>query len=113
MDEKIVKEFVTLSYNKYGELVETTEPQRISIDVEYDDLNPMCRDFLKMLKDDNVFSFSITTVDSYSSFEPKIARWYYDLINISKIEFKEYYLMINDTKIFYNAIFDFAKARRW
>lgn len=109
----IEKTFVTFSYNKYGELVETSQPQKIHVEVEIKtELNKMCQDLLDLLKDDDVFSFSLTHV-STGWVDAEIKKSFFDLEYIEKIVFDEYFLTIDGWKLFYNAIFDFNKEKRW
>lgn len=109
----IEKTFVTLSYNKHGELVETSQPQKIHVEVEIKtELNKMCQDLLDLLKEDDVFSFSLTHV-STGWVDAKIKKSFFDLEYIEKIVFDEYFLTIDGWKLFYNAIFNFNKEKRW
>ena len=109
----IEKTFLTYYYNKHGELVETSQPQKIHVEVEIKtELNKMCQDLLDLLKEDDVFSFSIVH-PVVGWLEVKIEKRYFDLEFIEKIVFDEYYLTIDGYKIFYNAIFKFDKEKRW
>lgn len=111
--EHIHKDVCTLVCNKYGELLkDETTCYAIDIDVEVNaPLNKMCRDLLALIKDKDVFVFDIVyPIPQHSySVESRI----FDLEYVEKIVFEEYYLLINDVKIFYNAIFDFNKRKRW
>ena len=71
----------------------------------------MCGDLLSLIKDDDVFHFDI--VYPIPQCDYLIKERVFDLKYIKKIVFEEYYLLINDVKIFYNAIFDFNKRKRW
>ena len=109
----IEKTFTTLSYNKHGELVEASPPETIHIEVEIKtELSPMCRDLLKLLQEEDVFIFSLTHV-STGWVNVTIKKSFFDLEYIGKIVFDEYFLTIDGWKLFYNAIFDFNKEKRW
>lgn len=109
----IEKTFTTLSYNTYGEIVEVSHPEKIHVEVEIkSELSPMCRDLLELLKDDDVFSFSLTHV--YTGWvNAEIKKTFFNLEHIDQIVFDEYFLEINGFKVFYNAIFDFNEEKRW
>ena len=112
--EHIHKDVCSLVYNKYGELLkDETTRYAIDIDVEINaPLNKMCRDLLSLIKDDDVFVFDIVyPIPRYNYYE--ISDRIFDLEYVTKIVFEDYYLLINDVKIFYNAIFDFNKRKRW
>ena len=113
MNDKIEKEFLTFSYDKYGKFTEVSDPIPINVEVEIKtELSPMCKDLLELLKDKDVFSFSLVcVVENYGS--PKIDTIYFDLEFLDKIVFDEYFLEIGRFKIFYNGIFGFSKAKRW
>jgi hypothetical protein len=111
--EHIHKDVCNLVYNKCGELLKD-EITRYTIDIDVEintPLNKMCKDLLSLIKDDDVFVFDIVyPIPQYSY---KIQERIFDLKYVKKIVFEEYYLVINDVKIFYNAIFDFNKRRKW
>ena len=72
MIEEVQKEFITLSLNKYGEVVEAKDSP-IDFKIEYEELNPMMKDLVKILKDKNISSIALTYVDN-SGFMPKIEK---------------------------------------
>ena len=111
--EHIHKDVCNLVYNKYGELLkDETTRYEIDIDVEINvPLNKMCGDLLSLIKDDDVFFFDI--VYPLPQYNYRIEARIFDLKYVSSIVFEEYYLMINNVKIFYNAIFDFNKRIKW
>ena len=113
MTEHIHKDVCNLVYDKHGQLLKDgTTRYTIDIDVEINaPLNKMCKDLLSLIKDDDVFAFDIVyPIPQYGySIEERI----FDLEYVKRIVFEEYYLVINDVKIFYNAIFDFNKRRIW
>ena len=113
MIEYIHKDVCSLSFNKYGQIIkDETTRYAIDIDVEINtQLNKMCMDLLSLIKDDDVFVFDI--VYPIPQYNYKIEDRIFDLEYVKKIVFEEYYLVINDVKIFYNAIFDFNKRKRW
>lgn len=111
--EHIHKEVCNLTFNKYGELIkDETTRYAIDIDVEINaPLNKMCRDLLSLIKQDDVFVFDI--VYPIPQYNYRIEDRIFDLEYVTKIVFEEYYLLIDGVKIFYNAIFDFNKRKRW
>jgi hypothetical protein len=111
MIEHIHKDVCTGTYNKHGEHVETST-YSIDFDIEYEELNPMCKDLLKTIKDKECFVFYLTIPISQGTYY-RIEDRYFDMEYINKITFNDYYLTINEFKIFYNAIMDFGKSRRW
>lgn len=113
MIEHIHKDVCNLVYNKHGQLLKD-EIIRYSIDIDVEinaPLNQMCKDLLSLIKDDDVFVIDIVyPIPQYKyEIEPRI----FDLKHITQIIFEEYYLIINDVKIFYNAIFGFNKRGSW
>ena len=109
----IEKEFVTVTLNKHGEVVKTSDPIPIRINVEINTtLNKMCQDLLDLIKKDGVFGFYITHPIN-KLIRVEIIQSFYDLEYVEDIVFEDYYLMIDGRKIFYNAIFDFGKSNRW
>ena len=111
MIEHIHKDVCNFTYNKNGECIETSR-YAIDFDVEYEELNPMCRDLLKTIKDENCFVFYLTIPIS-TGLGYQIEKKYFDMEYINKITFNGYYLTIDGFKIFYNAIMDFGGAKRW
>ena len=113
MTEHIHKDVCTIAYDKYGQILKgKTIRYSIDIDVEINvPLNKMCEDLLSLIKDDDVFHFDI--VYPIPQCDYLIKERIFDLKYVKKIVFEEYYLLINDVKIFYNAIFDFNKRKRW
>lgn len=111
--EHIHKDVCNLIYNKYGELLKDEITRyEINVDVEINaPLNKMCRDLLSLIKDDDVFVFDI--VYPVPQYNYRVESRIFDLEYVEKIVFEEYYLLIDDVKIFYNAIFDFNKRKRW
>lgn len=105
MIEEVHKEFITLSVNKYGEVVERKKSP-IDFKIEYEELNPMMQDLVKILKDKSMNAIALTYVDS-SGFVPKIEKEVFRLEHVKKVIIKEYYICINRRKFFFNAIFDF------
>lgn len=113
MTEHIHKDVCTIAYDKYGQIIkDKTTSYTIDIDVEINaPLNKMCEDLLSLIKDDDVFVFDI--VYPIPQYNYHIEERIFDLQYVKRIVFEEYYLLINDVKIFYNAIFDFNKRKRW
>ena len=111
--EHIHKDVCNLSYNKHGELLkDETTRYAIDIDVEINaPLNKMCRDLLSLIKNDDVFVIDIVYLIPQHNY--RIEDRIFDLEYVKKIVFEEYYLIINNVRIFYNAIFDFNKRKRW
>ena len=100
-------------YDKHGELVEVSDPISITVDVEIKgELSPMCRDLLELLNEDDVFSFSLVCVVGKN-----IDKVYFDLWDVEKIVFGEYFLEIHlgfdSFKVFYNGIFNFYGEKKW
>ena len=110
--ETVHKEFVEFSYNKYGKICDTPKRYDVDFEITYGDLNTMCKDLLKILKDKDVSRFWICH-PHYHIGHYTIENSYFDLESVKKIKFEEYYLEIDGYKIFYNAIFDFGKAMNW
>lgn len=102
MKETIKKEFVNCSLNKYGEVVD--DP--INFTIEYEEPNAMCKDIIKILKNEHIHSLSLTSVED-SGFILKIEKTILMLRDVEEIVFKEYYMLINGRRILYNAIFNF------
>lgn len=113
MNEHIHKDVCTIAYDKHGQIIkDKITTYTIDIDVEIKtQLNKMCEDLLSLIKDDDVFVFDI--VYPIPQYNYHIEAGIFDLQYVKRIVFEEYYLLINDVKIFYNAIFDFNKRRRW
>lgn len=113
MTEHIHKDVCNLVYDKHGQLLKDESTQyTIDIDVEINaPLNQMCKDLLSLIKDDDVFVIDIVYPIPQDGY--KINPIIFDLEYIERIVFEEYYLRINNVKIFYNAIFGFSKRRRW
>ena len=111
--EHIHKDVCDFVFDKYGDLLkDETIQYAIDIDVEINaPLNKMCRDLLSLIKDKDVFVFDI--VYPIPNYNYRISGRIFDLEYVTKIVFEEYYLLINDVKIFYNAIFDFNKRKKW
>lgn len=105
MIEEVHKEFVEFGVNKYGEVVKAKDLP-IDFKIEYEELNPMMEDFVKILKDKNISAIALTYVDS-AGFTPKIEKEIFRLEHVKKVTIKEYYICINRRKFFFNAIFDF------
>jgi hypothetical protein len=112
MIEHIHKDVCMGTYNKYGEGIETSQ-YAIDFDVEYEELTPMCKDLLETIKDKECFVFYLTIPIPTGLGGYQIENRYFDMQYISKITFKEYYLTIDNFKVFYNAIMDFGEAKRW
>lgn len=110
--ETVHKEFVAFTYDKYGELCDTPKRYDVDFEITYGDLNAMCKDLLKILRDKDVQKFWISHPIYHLGYY-EIEDSYFDLEFVKKIKFEEYYLEIDGYKIFYNAIFDFGKARNW
>ena len=112
--EHIHKDVETLPLDKHGEIIED-KISYYSIDFDIiinTPLNQMCKDLINLLKRDDVFHFDITRpVSNGGSYEIRDTIW--DLALIRKIVFEEYYLMIDDYKIFYNEIMGFSKRIKW
>lgn len=113
MTEHIHKDVCMIAYDQYGQIFkDKTDIYTIDIDVEIKtQLNKMCEDLLSLIKDDDVFHFDI--VYPVPQWDYLIKGRIFDLKYVKKIVFEEYYLLINDIKIFYNAIFDFNKREKW
>lgn len=105
MIETIKKEFVNCILNKYGEVVEVINIP-IDFKIEYKKLNAMCKDIVKILKDEHIHSLSLISIDD-SGFMPEIERITFRLVDVKKIVFQEYYMLIDGRKFLYNAIFNF------
>lgn len=110
--EHIHKLFVNVAFNKYGEYESSSDVCSVDIDVEYDELNQLCKDLLEIIKSENVKSFWICK-PHYCGLSYDIRDEYFDLEWIEKIVFKEYYMLIDGYKILYNSIFDFGRSRNW
>ena len=112
--EHIHKDVETLPFDKHGGIIED-KISYYSIDFDIiinTSLNQMCKDLINLLKRDDVFHFDITRpVSNGVNYEIKDTIW--DLALIRKIVFEEYYLMIDDYKIFYNEIMGFSKRIKW
>lgn len=115
----IDKDFITLPFNRDGELHEDYDITCGKIHIEVEErvkLSKMCKDLLKILKKKDVFSIYIVhPIMTWGV--PEIEKHYFDLETVEKIIFDDYYLIFKGEyfchKIFYNAIFDFGKATRW
>ena len=79
---------------------------QIDFDVEYTTLNSMCKDILEILKDKNNH-YIVIVKPVWKGLHFEIEKVPFDFQWIKKIVFEEYYVVINDYTIFYNAIFDF------
>lgn len=109
----IEKKFTTFGFDKNGSLVDISAPNQIHIDVKINtELSTMCKDLLNLIKDDDVFSISITHAKT-GWVDASVKKSFFDLEYVKEIVFEDYYLRINGLKIFYNAIFDFKKEKRW
>lgn len=111
MIEHIHKDVCTFDFNKHGESIGALK-YNIDFDVEYEKLNPMCRDLLKIIKDENCFKFWICC-PQWKGLHYELEDVYFDMEWIDKITFHDYYLIIDRFKVFYNAIFNFGKAGNW
>lgn len=105
MIETIKKEFVNCIVNKHGEIVEVINTP-INFKIEYKKLNAMCKDIIKILKDEHIHSLSLTSIDD-SGFTIEIERITFRLADVKKIVFQEYYMLIDGRRFLYNAIFNF------
>ena len=102
-----------ISIDKYGKYIEDSEETiKVEYEIEYEDnLPPKMQDFIKLLKEDGVLAIWVAYYEG--GFNNGIVERVWNFEYIDKITFKSYYLEINGRKIFYDAIFDFYKAKRW
>lgn len=102
-----------ISIDKYGKYIRDSEETiKVKYEIEYDEnLPPKMQDFIKLLKEDGVLDIWVVYYDS--NFYNDIVKKVWNFEYIDKITFKDYYLEIGGLKIFYDAIFDFYKAKRW
>lgn len=105
MIETIKKEFVSCSVNKYGEIVEVVDTP-VDFTIEYEEPNAMCKDIIKILKDEHIHALAMTSIED-GGFIPKLEKTILRLVDVKEIIFKEYYMLINGRRILYNAIFNF------
>jgi hypothetical protein len=104
MIETVHKDFTQLNINKHNE-IKTIENYTIDFTITYNTLNPMLKDIVKLLKDKNISSISLTTIDDTAM--PKIIKKIIHLEHINTITIGDYYLKIDNDKIFFNNIFNF------